>query len=108
MQAARKDRGYMTKAKSTRVGPEPEPVNPCRVTIWYEDASAHARALQVCQVVAHEVGPHLTLNFTEWRFEDLDKDAPANQAIKDAARADIVLISTRSAVVPAKTRECLE
>jgi len=98
----------MRKAKSLHVGLELGSVNPCKVTIWYEDASAHARAVEVCEEVAQQVDPQLTIDITGWRLEELDQEAPARDAIQAVANADIVLISTRSAALPLKARECLE
>jgi hypothetical protein len=98
----------MRKVKSIQVGFDLRSINPCKVTIWYEDASAHARALEVCQDVAQQFDPQLNFEFTSWRLRELNEPKPARLAIRDAANSDIVLISTSGATLPPKIRECLE
>jgi len=102
------DSGLMRKSKFIHIGLDLRSANPCKVTIWFEDVATHELALEVCQEVAEQIDPRLIFDFTGWRLEDLSEPAQARQAIRAAANADIVLISTRGSRLPPKTRECLE
>ena len=80
----------------------------CQVLILSEDFTASDRAVQVCRRIMEQMGQHGEFDFRSWNFSELADPENAHIATKYAAIADMVMVSTQSAVLPTALNHWLD
>jgi hypothetical protein len=73
----------------------------CQVLILAEDFTAYNRAMHVCRRIMDQMGQEADFDFRCWNFSELTDPECAHSATKYAATADMVIISTQAAILPA-------
>jgi hypothetical protein len=79
----------------------------CQVLILSEDFTAYSRALQACRRIMEEMGHRTDFDFRCWNFSELNDPDCAHTATRYAAAADIIIISTQTAILPPALNEWL-
>ena len=79
----------------------------CQVLILSEDFTAYSRAVQVCRRIMDQMGQLTDFDFRCWNFSELGDPECALTATKYAAAADIIMVSTQLASLPAPLNEWL-
>jgi hypothetical protein len=79
----------------------------CQVLILSEDFTAYSRALQACRRIMDEMGQNTDFDFRCWNFSELADPDCSLTATRYAAAADIIVISTQGAILPAALQEWL-
>ena len=85
-----------------------EEPNPCRLLVLSEDASTHARAMDICNRILSRLDAELDFAVAVWRFSDLENLVSAHRAAEALARADILLLSLRGKDLSPDTLKWLE
>ncbi len=80
----------------------------CQVLILSEDFTAYNRAAQVCRRIMDKMGHSTDFDFRCWNFSELPDPECAHAATRYAALADMILVSTQSAILPAVLSEWLQ
>ena len=80
----------------------------CQVLILSEDFTAYNRATHVCRRIMDQMGQHGEFDFRCWNFSELADPENAHIATKYAALADMVIVSTQSAMLPAELHYWLD
>jgi len=80
----------------------------CQVLILSEDFTAYSRALQACRRIMDQMAQHTDFDFRCWNFSELTDPECSLAATKYAAAADIIMLSTQSATLPAALNEWLD
>jgi hypothetical protein len=80
----------------------------CQVLILSEDFAAYDRAVLVSRRIMDQMGEHKNFDFRCWIFSELADPDNAHTATKYGGIADMILISTQHASLPAVVNEWLD
>jgi len=75
--------------------PEPEVTPNLNIVIAYEDFESGKEAKTTCDFLTDNLGPEWQFGNQMWKFDVLNIPELRNMAAKDAAMADIIIVSSR-------------
>ena len=64
--------------------------------VLYEDHATRDRAMEVCDRLVHKFWADVEFDFNWWRFDFLNDSALANDAVRLAARSELILLAAHA------------
>ncbi len=88
-------RGQKTNGALTASGVEPEPADPCRAALFYEDSRTRAWLLRYAGALRYQFEGDVEFEFAWWSIRFLRDSVLAEVAASEAAQADILVFAER-------------
>lgn len=64
--------------------------------VLYEDHATRDRAMEICDRLVHKFWADVEFDFNWWRFDFLNDSALANDAVRLAARSELILLAAHA------------